>query len=72
MAQAASEEAKLSHPADALLHAVVVQHFALMKEQSDKFRQLLAQFQETNKMTLPPDVTCCLPWCVYVALGAPG
>lgn len=54
-AQAAAEEA-LRHPADALLHAVVLQHFALMKEQSDKCRQLLAQFQEKNKMTLPPDV----------------
>ena len=55
-AEAAAEEAPLRHPADALLHAVVVQHFALMKEQSDKCRQLLARFQDKNKMTLPPDV----------------
>lgn len=56
-APGAAGAADLENPADAVLHFVLLQQFAVMKQQADKCRLLLAQFQEKNKMTLPPDVT---------------
>lgn len=53
----------LKNPADALLHAVVIEHFSVMKEQSDQLKGLLTRFQDKNKMILPPEVMLiCVFW----------
>ena len=54
--QDATDNGGLHNGTDALVYAVILDQFATMNEQHKKFAQLLVQYQEKSKMTLPPSV----------------